>query len=148
MRHFAFHRINHLRRHFGVNGEDLLAIYDTAIAGYQPYAELDYISLSTSKVVWDRIAANPNVERAKHPGTNVDCLKMFGDVYLRKQNRVIDEDVVWLSSLGCYVPTVRYMHNQFQHLIASSSSTKKMIAYGESLADKLKAHIDENKVKL
>lgn len=141
MRHHTFNKIAMLRRHFGIKGEDLMAAYDTAIAAHQPLTEVKYVTLSTSREIWDRLAENPNIERAKHPGTNVECLKMFGNLYLRKQNRVPDEDIVWAPGLGCYTPGNRYLYNHFQNLIMSSSSTKKVIAYAEGLTSKLRANI-------
>lgn len=141
MRHSAFSKIAMLRRHFGIKGEDLMAAYDTAICAHQPRVYLEYVTVSTSREIWDRLADNPNIERAKHPGTNVECLKMFGNLYLRKQNRVRDEDIIWVSSLGCYAPGNRYLYNHFQNLIMSSSSTKKVIAYAEGLVSKLRNDI-------
>lgn len=138
MRHSkAFHLIAQLRRHYGINGEDLLAIYDTAIAGHYSYTVIGIVSLATSKEVWDRLAANPNIEQVKHPGTDVPCLRMFKDVYLRKQRRVADEDVIWTTNLGCYIPSLAELGSQIDLLLASKSSTKKNINYAIGLNNKL-----------
>lgn len=142
----AKHHIATMRRHYGLQGEDILACYETAIAAIYPRYGMPYVTVSVNKPHWDKIRAMlPEEAVVKHPGVNVECLLLFGNVYVRKQARVSDEDIVWSKEFGCYVPGTRFLYNQFQAMITNSSSTKKVIAYGEHLAEDLHRWINLSK---
>lgn len=140
----ARHQISNLRRHYGIDGDAMLACYDTAILGLHPYTEVGYVTVSISPTNWKLLCEKVSEETfVKHPGSNVDCIKLFGKLYVRKESRVNDDNVVWAPNLGCYTPTNRYLRESLDRIMMSASSTKKQLAHATKLTD---LHIQRLKV--
>ena len=136
------HHISTLRRHFGFKGEDILACYDTAIVGLFPMHCVKYATVSISPAHWKELQQKLGDGYVlKHPGSNVECLKLFDGLYVRKETRVPDDSVLWLPGLGCYGPTSLHLNMGLDKVIMSASSTKKQIGHASTVLAELKLNM-------
>lgn len=123
------HLISNLRRHYNIRGEEILTCYDTAIVALRPYHDILYATVSISPKRWADLHKRVGDEPlTKHPGSNVECLKLFGNLYVRREARVDDSRVIWSPNTGCY--TINWIHlKESMDQIISGNSTKKQIKH-------------------
>lgn len=135
------HLISNLRRHYNLQGQDILTCYDTAFAAIEPDTIIQYVTVSVSPSNWKKLSDLLPVETiVKHPGSNVECLKLFDELYVRKETRVADDNVMWLSSVGCYTPTKTYLVESLAKVVMAKASTKKQITHANSILKRIKVN--------
>jgi hypothetical protein len=125
-------RIAIFRRHFNLEGQDVLACYDTAVVAlFGPHA-LSYITVSVSPSNYKKLKAQAGEDAiTKHPGSGVDCILVFGDLYVRAEARIPDQDVLWSSNLGIYSPRGPHLCQMMDSIILGARSTKKQIEHAK-----------------
>lgn len=132
------HQIANLRRHYGLNGDDILACYDTAMVALGNYTTIKYITVSINPINWKSISVKVDPGNiVKHPDTDVQCIKLFDNLYVLSQFRVRDTDVLWSSKLNVYTPTTSYLIFRMEKVLCASKSTKKQLEYANNLLGKL-----------
>lgn len=131
------HLISNLRRHYNIRGEEILTCYDTAIAALRPYHGIPYATVSISPKRWtDLHKRTGDAYVTKHPGSNVECLLLFGSLYVRREARVDDSRVMWCPNTGCY--TVGWIHlKESMESIVAGNSTKKQIKHASNVLSTL-----------
>lgn len=135
------HKIANIRRHYGLDGNDMLACYDTAISALIGHHPIDYVTVSISPSNWKDLSnrVDPSC-LVKHPGSNVECIRVFNDVYIRKEVRVPDQDVVWSKYIGCFTPTARKLMSSMEAITLAKSSTRKQIEHANRVMTKMLVH--------
>lgn len=139
--------ITNFKRHYNLQGQDILACYDTAISGlFGDNVPLQYVTISISPTNWKALVEKIGVEYVtKHPGSNVECVELFDSkLYVRREVRVSDDNVEWVKSIGCYSPTVQYLNENLSAVVLGSKSTKKQVAHAEATLSYLKTRINKN----
>ncbi len=130
------HLIANFRRHYNLNGDDILACYDTALVALFGYHTVDYVTISISPAHWKRLVDKLDLDaQVKHPGSGIPCLKLFNRLYVRSETRVDDSDVVWSKNTHCYTPTAKYLGESFQRILMSSRITKKQMEHANRLVE-------------
>lgn len=133
------HLIANLRRHYNLQGTDILACYDTGLIALFPrhVIEMKYVTVSVSPTHWRELSAKLNQDaHVKHPGSGVPCLKLFGKLYVRSQARVGDMDVEWSKVTLCYTPTARYLRDSFERILMGSRITRDQMEHANNLISK------------
>lgn len=140
----ARHLISNLRRHYNLQGVDILACYDTAVVALRDRVndiartQLSYVTVSVSPANFKRLKTMLTPEDIfKHPGSNVECLKLFGRLYVRSEVRVSDENVQWSSSMGCYTLTPDYLIDVMQRVTIAARSSKKQVTHANEILNLL-----------
>lgn len=145
------HLIANLRRHYGFSGEDILACYDTAVAALfgshndlQNLHNMHYVTVSISpsnyKLLKEKVGQDVV---CKHPGSNVECLKLFGDLYVRSETRVANQDVKWSKNIGCYTPKADHLVQMMERVTMAASSTKKQIEHANRIITQMLVHTNQ-----
>lgn len=125
-------RIAMFRRHFNLLAEDILACYDTAIVALHGSHDVRYITVSVSPSNFKRIKEQAGGDTiAKHPGSGVECVLLFTDLYVRAEARVPDQDVVWSSNIGIYTPITTALIQMMERVVMGSKSTKYQIEHAK-----------------
>jgi hypothetical protein len=125
-------RIAIFRRHFNLQAEDILACYDTAIVAMHGPHDIKYITVSISPSNFKLVKAQAGEEAVtKHPGSGVECVLLFKDLYVRAEARVPDQDVVWSSNLGIYTPITIALIDMMQRVVMAPKSTKRQIEHAK-----------------
>lgn len=135
------HKIANVRRHYGLHGIDMLACYDTAVAALVSYHTVDYVTLSISPSNWGKLVSRLDKSfQCRHPGSNVECLKVFDNVYIRKETRVPDDEVLWSKNTGTYTPTAGKLTFQLDAVSLAARSTKKQIDHANRVLTQLRSY--------
>lgn len=136
MKSKTYRRLARFKRHFNVMGDHIVAIYDTAIrANYTIQDPLD-VSIAVPKSIWDEVLASSGAKVIKHPLTGVECIRVLGDILVRKST-LTTQTTFWSKDVGCRAPHPKDLHDQFQAVITNSRSNKKTIAHVEAMANTL-----------
>lgn len=142
------HAIANLRRHYNLKGEDILACYDTAVQALFDGSDLAYITVSVSPSNYDKLKSLQSEESiVKHPGSNVECIKMFGDMYVRSEARIPDAEVRWSKAIGAYTMTPDGLVKQMEAITLAPSSRKKQIDHANRIITKMLVHPNQKNGK-
>lgn len=145
----ARHYISNLRRHFNLSGEDILACYDTAVQALFDGQDLAYVTVSISPTKYRELKAKVATTMVtKHPGSGVECINLFGDLYVRSEARIPDAEVRWSKAIGAYTMTVDGLVKQMEAITLAPSSKKKQIDHANRILTKMLTHPNQKDGKV
>lgn len=134
------YRIATFCRHFNLQHDEVLACYETAVEAHLDRDRSTCTTISVSPTNWRKLVELLGEDRiVKHPGSGVQCINMFDNLYVRSEARVPDQDVEWAKNIGCYIPTLGYFTQSLQNVIMAPKSSKRQVAYAQSLLSSITA---------